>query len=124
MIGIVSLHPYEYIYYNQFIGGVSGAADRFETDYWATSYREAAEYVNNVASPNANIWVEGPAHLVSLFTRDDLRIYSSGELDRAESYEYVVTFTRYDFDKTVYPDAEIVHKIERDDAVLTVIKKP
>lgn len=124
MIGIITLHPYEYIYYNQFVGGVNGAKDRFEMDYWAISYREAADYVNSVASPNADIWVEGPAQLFSLFAREDLKIYSSGELDRAESYEYVVTFTRYDFDETVYPDVEIVHRIERDGAVLTVIKKP
>ena len=124
MIGILTLHPYEYIYYNQFVGGVDGAKDRFEMDYWAISYREAADYVNSVALPNADVWVEGPAQLFSLFAREDLKIYSSGELDRAESYEYVVTFTRYDFDETVYPDAEIVHRIERDGVVLTVIKKP
>lgn len=124
MIGIITLHPYEYIYYNQFVGGVNGAKDRFEMDYWAISYREAADYVNSVASPNADIWVEGPAQLFSLFAREDLKIYSSGELERADSYEYVVTFTRYNFDQTVYPDAEVVHKIERVGAVLTVIKKP
>lgn len=124
VLGIVSLHPYEYIYYNQFVGGVDGAKERFELDYWAVSYREAAEYVNGVASPNANIWVEGPAHLFSLFAREDLKIYSSGETERASSYDYVATFTRYNFDETVYPGAEIVHRIERGGAVLTVIKKP
>jgi hypothetical protein len=124
IVGIVSLHPYEYIYYNQFVGGVRGADGRFETDYWATSYREAADYVNSVASPNANIWVEGPAQLFSLFAREDLKIYSTGETERAESYEYVVTIARYGFEDSVYPDAEIIHEIERDGAVLTVIKKP
>ena len=124
LFGIVSLHPYEYIYYNQFVGGVRGADGRFETDYWVISFREAAEYVNAVAPSNADIWVEGPAHLFALFAREDLKIYSSGETERAESYEYVVTFTRYNFDATVYPQAGIVHRIERDGAVLTVIKKP
>lgn len=123
VIGIMTLHPYEYVYYNQFVGGVRGADGRYEMDYWATSYREAAEYVNDVAPPNANIWVEGPAQLFSLFAREDLKIYSTGEAERAESYEYVVTFARYNFEETVYPDAEIVHTIERDGAVLTVIKK-
>lgn len=124
LVGIISLHPYEYIYYNQFIGGVRGADGRFETDYWATSYREAAEYVNSIASPNANIWVEGPAQLFSLFAREDLKIYSTGEIERAEHYEYVVTLARYGFEDSVYPDAAIIHEIERDGAVLTVIKKP
>ena len=39
---MVYLHPYEYVYFNQLIGGTRGAEERFETDYWATSYREAA----------------------------------------------------------------------------------
>lgn len=124
VIGIVALHPYEYIYYNQFVGGVRGADGRFEMDYWAISYRKAAEYVNSVASPNADIWVEGPAQLFSLFAREDLKIYSTGEAERAESYEYIVTIARYGFEDSIYPDAEIVHEIARDGAVLTVIKKP
>lgn len=119
--GIVKLHPYEYIYYNTFAGDTT---KRFEQDYWATSYREAAEYVNQVASPNANIWVEGPAQLFSLFAREDLKIYSSGEVERAEIYEYVVSTTRYDLDKKSYPNAQVVHEIKRGNAVLSVIKKP
>ncbi|HRQ22231.1 MAG TPA: hypothetical protein PLF42_02280 [Anaerolineales bacterium] len=124
LFGIVSLHPYEYMYYNSFIGGVSGAEGRFETDYWATSFREAAEYVNENASPNANIWVEGPDQTFALFLREDINVYSSGEAERAETYDYVVITTRYDFGETIYPDAEIVHRIMRGDAILAVIKKP
>jgi hypothetical protein len=123
-LGILSLHPYQYIYYNSFIGGVEGAYKRFELDYWATSYREAAEYVNSVASPNAAIWVEGPAQLFEEFARGDLKTYSWHEEDRAESYEYVVSLTRYDLDKKSFPDAEVVYEIAYGKAVLTVVKKP
>jgi hypothetical protein len=121
IFGIVKLHPYEYIYYNVFAGDTS---ERFENDYWATSYREAAEYVNSVASPNANIWVEGPAQLFAVFAREDLKIYSSGEVERAKSYEYVVSTTRYDLDKKIFTDAKVVYEIKRGDVVLAVIKKP
>lgn len=38
---IASLFPFEYIYYNDLIGGVRGAAGYFETDYWGSSMREA-----------------------------------------------------------------------------------
>lgn len=124
VMGIVSLHPYEYIYYNRFVGGMNGAQGRFDLDYWVISYREAADYVNSAASPNAAIWVEGPSHLFALFAREDLKIYSWHEVERADRYEYVVATTRYDFDKTSYPEAEIVHRIMRGDALLAVIKKP
>jgi len=124
IFGIFSLHPYEYMYYNSFVGGVDGAYDRYDLDYWGTSYREAAEYVNSVAQPNATVWVEGPSHLFALFARDDLKIYSPSEVERAESYSYVVALTRYNFDEITYPDAEVVYRITRGDAVLAVIKKP
>jgi hypothetical protein len=121
VLGIVRLHPYEYIYYNTFAGDTS---ERFENDYWATSYREAAEYVNSVASPNANVWVEGPAQLFAMFAREDLKIYSSGEVERAESYEYIVSTTRYDLDKKSFADAKVVCEIKRGNVILAVIKKP
>ena len=124
IVGIVRLHPYEYIYYNSFIGGMDGAQGRFELDYWGTSYREAAEYVNRSAPANAIIWVEGPSHLFELYAREDLKIYSDHEAERADHYDYVVATTRYNLDQTSYPDAKIIYKITRGDAILTVIKQP
>ncbi len=37
---LVALHPYQYIYYNAFVGGLQGAYGRYETDYWGGSYKE------------------------------------------------------------------------------------
>ena len=59
IIAGIQLHPYEYIYYNSLIGGVPGAQGRFETDYWATSYRAAMDYVNGIAPANGKIFVRG-----------------------------------------------------------------
>jgi hypothetical protein len=124
LIGILRLHPYEYIYYNTFVGGESGAFRRFELDYWGTSYREAAGWLNQDAPPEANVWVDGPAHLLELYLRDDLNLYSTYEAERAEQYDYAVATTRYDLDLTSYPDAKIICRIERNGALLTVIKQP
>jgi hypothetical protein len=43
---LARLHPYEYVFYNGFAGGVRGAAERWEQDYWASSLREAVEQLN------------------------------------------------------------------------------
>jgi Dolichyl-phosphate-mannose-protein mannosyltransferase len=40
------MHPYQYSYYNLFAGSRATLHERFETDYWATSYREAAKLIN------------------------------------------------------------------------------
>jgi hypothetical protein len=123
ILGIVRLYPYEYIYYNSFIGGVNGAQGRFELDYWGTSYREAAEYVNKIAPANSKIWVEGPAHLFALYAREDLKIFSDHEAERADHYDYVVATTRYNLDQISHPNAMIIYKIMRGDAILSVIKQ-
>ena len=43
LYALSELHPYEYVYYNTFVGGLNGASGRYETDYWASSYKESVE---------------------------------------------------------------------------------
>lgn len=124
LFGVVSLYPYEYTYYNQFIGGIHGASGRFETDYWLTSYREAAEYINENASPSAGVWVEGPGNVFFPFSRPDLNVNSWSSYQPLSGYEYVVASSRFMDNETAQPDAVIVHRIMRGDAVLAVIRKP
>jgi hypothetical protein len=44
---LVELHPYEYLYYNQFVGGLEGASRRFVTDYWVNIMPEAVEELHD-----------------------------------------------------------------------------
>ena len=37
------LHPYEYLVYNDLVGGLPGAADRYVTDYWVNSMNPAID---------------------------------------------------------------------------------
>jgi hypothetical protein len=122
LIASIRLYPYEYVYYNQFIGGTGAVVDRFELEYWATSYREAAEEVDRIAPPNANVWVDGPAHL--FHGRPDLHIYSPEDEERADHYDVVVTLARYDLEKTSFPEAQIVYRVTRAGAVFTIIRMP
>ncbi len=124
VIGILRLHPYEYMYYNTFIGGERGAFRRFELDYWGTSYREAANWMNEFGTPGANVWVDGPSHLLEMYLQDGFHVFSGHEVERADHYDYVVSMTRYDFDLTSYPDAKIVHRVEKNGVLLAVIKQP
>jgi hypothetical protein len=118
------LYPYEYIYYNRFIGGISGTQRRFELDYWATSYREAAEYINRIALANSYVWVEGPAHVFSPFARADLKVLDAFDPFLTGQEYYVVALSRYDLDQVISPSAKTIYTISRDGVPLTVIKKP
>jgi len=43
---MIQLHPYEYVAYNSVVGGMTGAAGRFELDYWDTSLAEASRQLS------------------------------------------------------------------------------
>ena len=124
LVAGLRLHPYEYIYYNGFIGREAGAFRRFELDYWGTSYREAAGWLNEHAPANASLWVEGPSHLLGIYLRPDLKLFSSYEAATADHYDYIVSTTRYDLDLRSYPQAPVIYTVERGGAPLTVIKQP
>jgi hypothetical protein len=50
---MIALHPYEYVYFNRFEGGLPNAAQQFETDYWGASYEEGLAWVvHNVRPAN------------------------------------------------------------------------
>ena len=120
VVDAIRLHPYEYIYYNRFAGDVFR---KYELDYWGTSYREAANYLNQIAPQDAIVWVDGPAHIFELYARSDIKIYSDYETDRADHYDYVVSTSRYNLDLTSYPNAKVIYTIKRDSGILAVIKQ-
>jgi hypothetical protein len=69
IFSIVTLHPYQYIYYNIFVGGTQGAYENYELDYWATSYRELALFLNETAPQDANVVILGSVgDLQAIFT--------------------------------------------------------
>nr|WP_211168999.1 glycosyltransferase family 39 protein [Aromatoleum toluvorans] len=46
LVTLVRLHPYEYVAYNGFTGGLRGTQERWEQDYWGDALREAAGLLN------------------------------------------------------------------------------
>jgi hypothetical protein len=127
--GISQLHPYEYIYYNEFIGGVNGAFRKYETDYWVTSFRAATDALNEFADPGSNIYVWGPLWIVKQYAREDLQIHPIENVDTVrnsnaltERGSYVILSSRYNYDLLAFPDAQVVYKEIIDDAVLSVVK--
>jgi hypothetical protein len=57
IIGNIRLHPYEYAYFNQFVGGTGKAASHYETDYWSICYKEAIERLKSVAPEHSELFI-------------------------------------------------------------------
>ncbi|MBF8255414.1 MAG: hypothetical protein HW375_321 [Anaerolineales bacterium] len=123
IVGILRLHPYEYVYFNELSGGVRGAVRRYELDYWATSYREAMDYVNREASPGAWIALALPRGRFYDYARGDLHL-APADYDRARGpeLEFAVATTRANGDLGFFPEAPIVFRVEVNGATLAVVR--
>ena len=104
---------------------MKGAFRQYEMDYWATSYREATHYLNQVAPTNAKVIVWGPEHIVKNYARQDLRIeeYHKDYLDLPHPADYAILSTRHNKDQTLFPDASQVFSVGRQGALFVVVKQ-
>lgn len=119
----IKLYPYEYIYYNQLVGGLQGAYRTFELDYWNLGYQEAQSYINQTAGRNAKIYVDSSKALAQKFARADLLFNTLGrkKSDWVE-YDYIIVSTakNADQDFTMFPTVFVV---KRDGVPLMYVKK-
>ncbi len=125
----IQLHPYEYIYYNYFVGGIDGAFRKYETDYWTTSYRAATDAINELAMVGSNVYVWGPAWIVEQYAREDLQVHLVYNINTMidsdttiEKGSYIVLSSRYNYDFEAFPNAQTVHEVVVEDIVLSVVK--
>jgi hypothetical protein len=100
----ITFHPFEYIYFNRFVGGINGAAQRFEpsesTDYWGVSYRQGVHWLNDNALPDSILYIPIAEHLVhlpgALWLRSDILLTShefADSLWNSEQPVYVMFIT-------------------------------
>ena len=120
---LITLHPYQYAYYNTFVGGIRNAFRDFETDYWLTCYKEAMETFNENASQNAYIYVKREPYIAAYYARSDIFVFDyRTDFHSIRSGEYLLINTRTNEDEKILKDAPVVFEIGRQGAVFCVIK--
>ncbi|HVZ79572.1 MAG TPA: hypothetical protein VHE12_02080 [bacterium] len=121
---MVRLHPYEYTYFNELVGGFPGAYGRYETDYWVASMKEAALWLReNECKDPAKTY----------------RVYADGKRFQSETYfgpnmvfepkkekaDYAIIMTRAGFKPDVSEMPKVIHRVEREGAPLSfIVKEP
>lgn len=124
IIAMVQLHPYEYTYYNSFIGGTGGAFRKFETDYWLTCYKEAIEEFQADNPGPATVYVNREAYIAGTYAGDQLAILEKrGAGDEIKSGDLILVNSRANEDLRTFRDAPIVLQVGRADAVFCLIKR-
>ena len=108
LLGLFRLHPYEYAYYNAYVGGTAGANGKYHMDYWCLSLREAQEQVNQLASPGAVVFARRSLYSAIEYARPDLQM-TKEEAERG-SAEFVLVCTHYTED-ALTGGADLVHTV-------------
>jgi hypothetical protein len=125
LVALVQLHPYQYIYYNQFTGGVSGAYRQYELDYWLTSYKEVMGFLDERVPPGSRVLVWVNEQRLVTYAENEFKFVNHADKSEEDypNYEYAVIPTIRFYDLKNLPDEKIIYQVERDDAVLAVVKR-
>ena len=122
--GIIQLHPYEYTYYNSFVGGTSGAFRNYETDFWLTCYKDAVEELNTKTSDPINLFVKREAYIAAMYASKNIAVQDlRGAANEVTSGDYVLVNTRTNEDRSTFRDAPIVIEVKRGDATFCIIRQ-
>jgi hypothetical protein len=65
-VTLVRLHPYEYLFYNQLVGGLQGASRRYDLDYWFASMPEAVSQLEGYLRRTEPVEAGKPAPVYSV----------------------------------------------------------
>ena len=117
------LHPDQYVYYNAFVGGVEGAQHKFKLDYWANSYAEAVqgleddlrvEYGADFEEREFTVAVCGPPISAGYYFPPNFRFVR----DRAQA-DFFIAFTKDNCERSL--PGRPIYRVERMGALLSLV---
>ena len=120
--GISNLYPYEYAYYNAFVGGVSGAEGSFETDYWLTCYKEAVAAFEEYAPAGTPLIVYREPRNAAYYASEQTKVIPLAN-HSLEVGDYLLLSARLDEVHTAKKHSPNVIEIGRDGATFCAIRE-
>jgi hypothetical protein len=120
------LHPYEYLYYNQLVGGLEGASRRFVTDYWVNIMPEAVEELHEYLDRTEPETAQTNVYRVAVCgERVSYEEYARPNLQWIKMYDwrladFYIAPTHMNCDRTLA--GKVVARIERLGVTIGVVK--
>jgi hypothetical protein len=120
---IVRLHPFQYTYYNSFVGGTDGAFRKYETDYWLTCYKDAVERLNQLTWEPVKLFVKREAYVAAPYANANITVLDLRDTEeRVQSGDYVLINSRLNDDRSTFRDAPVIIAIERGNATFCIVR--
>jgi tetratricopeptide (TPR) repeat protein len=123
-------HPYYYLYYNQFTGGLKGAYSNYETDYYYVSQTEASQWlINYLEKKNISGKVKVKAtYSVQWQFRNHPEIetsYFRWEERSMSDWDYAIVVNRYispyQLNNKIWPPKNAIHIIYADEIPICAV---
>jgi hypothetical protein len=125
LYGMIKMHPYQYVYYNIFVGGIQAAGVNYEADYWGHSFSEAIKELESYLvqkdgeSFHGNIYrihIAGPWRAAEHFFPQNFKLVHD-----PNHAQYVLATTRWHIDQ-IMPGI-IIFTVKRLGVVMAVGKE-
>ncbi|HEX6819874.1 MAG TPA: hypothetical protein VF120_15970 [Ktedonobacterales bacterium] len=126
---MAALSPFEYTYFSPIVGGLRGAAGAYDTDYWATCSKGAAEWLaahyrafaQYPSATENGPSVEGPV-IEGTPMQSLIAPYLPASFHEDDAHpDFVIATTRDENDR-MYPTYPIVHVVATQGVRLCVVK--
>lgn len=117
VLGLVQIHPNENVYFNQLIGGLSGAKLK-KFPYWGNSfgaaYRQGVSFINKNAEQGARVVLayELLPNIPSIWMRRDISFHNSSRSGYLRRGEYAITLTYQGTRERSYYDSYLENFVE------------
>ena len=122
--GIIQLHPYEYAYYNSFIGGTGGVFRHYETDYWLTCYKQAVEEFNQLETKPVTLVVHRVPRAAEPYAASNVTILNERtQFNLIKPGDFVLVNTRTNEDIPDFRGAPVLLTVGRAGATFCIIKR-
>lgn len=133
LVSIISLHPFQYTYFNPLFGGTKKAYGNFETDYWMLSVKEASDWLiqhekidrqNKLFTVTTNCMY--PAQVYLKDSAKNIRVTYTNYYDRSfKSWDYGIFYSRFvhrnQLLNQTWPPRGTIHLIKADGIPLCAV---
>lgn len=109
----IRLHPFQYVYYNQYVGGLAGTYEKYEHDYWGNGFREAAHKLTTYLQE-----LHGDQ-----FSKKKFKLYFTGNMASTLYYvpkNILLTSNEKGADYSIYYTRTLIHRKRKGKTILKV----
>jgi hypothetical protein len=125
VFSIIYLHPLQYIYFNEFIGGVDAANGQYHLDYYNTIWKVTIDYVNENVPPGSQILIWKEDRYGRLYAENKYKFvaHTTIPVEDYHSFDYAIMRPDGFDDIDILRNSPVIHSIDVGNNSFVVILK-